>query len=68
MDNTVKVWDVSPFVIGNDDSKRLNLTLHGVHHSFEKNLLRAAWNSDGTLVSAGSADRFVNVWNASPLI
>ena len=48
MDNTVKIWDLSPFVVGNDDSKRLIQTLYGVHHSFEKNLLRSSWNCNGT--------------------
>lgn len=61
MDNTVRVWDVSPFVIG----ERQLHTLHGIHHSFEKNLLRVAWNTAGTHVAAGSADRYVNVWDVS---
>ena len=30
MDNTVKVWDVRPFVSGNDDSNRCLHTLYGV--------------------------------------
>ena len=59
MDNTVRVWDVSPFVAG----ERLLNTLQGVHHSFEKNLLRVAWHANGTTLAAGSADRYVNVWD-----
>lgn len=50
-------------MVGNDDSQRLIKTLVGSTHNFEKNLLRCAWNHDDTLVSAGSADRMVSVWN-----
>lgn len=63
MDNTLKIWDVKPFVVGNDDANRLVKTFMGVAHNFEKNLLRCAWNHNDTLISAGSADRMVNVWN-----
>lgn len=63
MDNSVKVWDIRPFIQGNDDSKRCIHTLYGVQHNFEKNLLRAGWNHDGSMVTAGSADRFVNIWD-----
>jgi Prp8 binding protein len=63
MDNTVRVWDVRPFVINNDDSLRCLHTLQGATHNFERNLLRVGFNWDGSLVTAGSADRFVNVWD-----
>ena len=64
MDNTVRVWDIRPYVQG-DDSARCIHTLFGVQHNFEKNLLRASWNHDSTLVTAGSADRFVCVWDVA---
>jgi len=35
----------------------------GIQHNFEKNLLRCGWNHDDTLVTGGSGDRFVCVWN-----
>jgi Prp8 binding protein len=63
MDNTVKVWDIRPFIQGNDDTARCLHTLFGVQHNFEKNLLRAGWNHDASLVTAGSSDRFVNIWD-----
>ena len=59
-----RIWDIKPFIIGNDDSNRALKTLGGVAHNFEKNLLRCSWNYDDTMVSAGSADRMVYVWNA----
>ena len=39
--------------------------LQGATHNFEKNLIKCCWNKDGTLVSAGSADRIVNVWEVN---
>ena len=62
MDNSVKIWDVRPFIQGNE---RCVHTLYGIQHNFEKNLLRAAWNHDGSMVTAGSADRFVNIWDVA---
>lgn len=32
---------------------------------YRKNLLRCAWSPDGSKVSAGSADRFVYIWDAN---
>lgn len=59
MDNTVKVWDVRPYAT----SDRCVKTLHGHSHNFEKNLLRVAWSPAGDLVSAGSADKFLYIWD-----
>ena len=59
MDQTIRCWDVRPFVQGS----RCVKTFTGISHNFEKNLLRVAWNSDDTLISAGSADRLVYIWN-----
>lgn len=64
MDNTVRVWDVQPFVVEAENSSREKKVLLGVQHNFEKNLLRCAWSPDGKLVTAGSADRAVCVWDA----
>jgi WD40 repeat protein len=63
MDGTLKVWDVRPFVLNNDDGLRCQYTLYGATHNFERNLLRACFNQDSTLVTGGSADRMVNVWD-----
>lgn len=57
-----RMWDVKPFVGGNDGNKRLVKSFAGATHNFEKNLLRSSWNHDDSLVSGGSADRLVYVW------
>jgi len=59
MDNTLRIWDVRPFVRGHRNIK----VFQGAQHNFEKTLLRCSWTPDGNKVSAGSADRFVYVWD-----
>jgi len=61
MDNRVCIWDIRPFVQGSRCLKEF----HGVQHNFEKTLLRCAWSPDGSKISAGSADRFVYVWDTA---
>jgi|ERR1711974_42598 len=61
MDNTLKMWDTRPFA----PSGRLKRQFIGLQHNVEKNLLRCAWSPDGALVSAGSADQMVYIWQAS---
>eukprot|EP01114_Cavostelium_apophysatum_P008884 TRINITY_DN2181_c0_g1_i1.p1 TRINITY_DN2181_c0_g1~~TRINITY_DN2181_c0_g1_i1.p1 ORF type:complete len:359 (+),score=77.79 TRINITY_DN2181_c0_g1_i1:118-1194(+) len=61
MDNRVCIWDVRPFV----NTTRLQKEFAGVQHNFEKTLLRCAWSKDGSKISAGSADRFVYVWDTT---
>ena len=34
-------------------------------HFFFQNLLHCAWSPDGEMVSAGSADRFVYIWDTN---
>ncbi len=34
----------------------------GHSHNFEKNLLRVAWSPDSQLISAGSGDKFLYIW------
>jgi Prp8 binding protein len=34
-----------------------------VQHGTDKNLLRCSWSPDGELISAGSSDRVVRVWD-----
>ncbi|GJQ13408.1 hypothetical protein GpartN1_g5199.t1 [Galdieria partita] len=62
MDNTIRIWDVRPFFEGSDEERCLTI-LHGASHSFERNLLRCRFSSDGTLAGAGSADKFVYIWD-----
>jgi Prp8 binding protein len=59
MDNTCRIWDIRPYC-SNDRCKAI---LQGHTHNFEKNLLRCRWSKDGQMVAAGSADRFVYVWD-----
>lgn len=61
MDNTLRTWDVRPFVNG---ARAVDL-FEGHQHDFQQNLLRCAWSGDGTRVTAGSADRFVYVWDVA---
>jgi Prp8 binding protein len=63
MDNSLRVWDIKPYVAGGDESKRCSKIFTGVQHNFEKNLLRCAWNYNDSLISAGSADRMVYIWD-----
>ena len=37
----------------------------GHQHNFEKNLLKCAWSPDGEMISAGSSDRFVYIWDTT---
>lgn len=59
MDNTLKCWDIKPY----SPINRLEKTFLGHQHNFEKNLLRCAWSRNGSMVTAGSADRNVHVWS-----
>jgi len=61
MDNTVRIWDVRPFVKGHRNIK----IFQGIQHNYEKTLLRCAWSPDGSKISAGSADRFVYIWDTA---
>lgn len=56
MDCSLRIWNVRPFVAG-DDSDRCEHVLSGVHHGAEKLLLKSSWSYDGEYVSGGSADR-----------
>ena len=64
MDGTLRTWDVRPFV---DDAaggkKRHDKTFLGGTHNAEKGLLNCAWSSDGTMVTGGSADCVVHIWD-----
>ncbi|KAI3378206.1 hypothetical protein SNEBB_009565 [Seison nebaliae] len=59
MDQRLCIWDIQtiPF-----HPSRFLSQLAGVHHGFEKDILRCSWSTDDTHVTCGSADQFVNVW------
>lgn len=61
MDHTIRCWDVRPFVNGS----RCVKVFQGATHNFEKNLLKVCWSHDDSMISAGSADRFVYIWDSS---
>jgi len=61
MDQTIRCWDVKSFVMGN----RCVKIFQGSSHSFEKNLLRVNWSHDGTMITAGSADRYTYIWDTT---
>ncbi|CBY17997.1 unnamed protein product [Oikopleura dioica] len=61
MDNTLRVWDVRPFV----PKERMVKMFMGHKHNFEMNLLKCAWSPDDSKVTCGSADRYVYVWDVN---
>ena len=61
MDNTLRSWDVRPYAPAN----RCIRVFTGHTHGFEKNLLRCSWSTDGKMVSAGSSNNMVNIWNVA---
>mmetsp|Transcript_22017 Transcript_22017/g.37570 ORF Transcript_22017/g.37570 Transcript_22017/m.37570 type:complete len:359 (-) Transcript_22017:91-1167(-) len=61
MDGTLKTWDIRPFV--DSGKKRHDKTFVGGTHNAEKGLLNCSWSADGTMVTGGSADRIVHIWD-----
>jgi len=64
MDNTLRIWDVRPFVGNRNRCLRI---LKGATHNFEKNLLRVRWSERDEMCAAGSADQNVNIWDMRQL-
>jgi len=62
MDNSLHMYDVRPYVPGDN---RLVKVFNGAVHGFDQNLLKVNWSPDGNLISAGSADRFVYLWDTA---
>ena len=59
MDCTLRVWDLRPYA----PSERCENLFAGHLHNYEKTLLRCGWSPAGDLVTCGSADRAVNIWD-----
>ena len=60
MDSTLKTWDIQPYT----KSKNRHLkTFPGGKHGAEKGLLKCAWSPDGSMVTGGSSDRMVHIWD-----
>lgn len=59
-------WDVRPFVA--NENQRFERKFEGARHGAEQVLLKCNWSktqSDGSsLVSCGSADRIVHIWDS----
>lgn len=60
MDSTMRSWDIRPYA----PQERCMRMFMGHQRNFEMNLLRCSWSPDGKRVAAGSADRFVYVWDS----
>jgi len=60
MDGTLRTWDVSPYSQG---KKRQLKTFHGAKVNADKGLLKCSWKSDGTMITGGSSDKVVHVWD-----
>jgi len=61
IDGTMREWDVRNYVP--DGSRRMKKSFVGAKGNAERGLLKCGWNFDGTMVSGGSADRVVRVWD-----
>lgn len=59
MDQTLRSWDIRPFV----PKKRHDKTFQGHAHSSDRGLLKCAWSANGSLVTAGSSDYRVHIWD-----
>jgi Prp8 binding protein len=60
LDRTLRIWNVQPLALGGQRHVK-SLMGHATHpHS---PALHCAWNATGTLVSAGSSDALVHVWD-----
>eukprot|EP00808_Paulinella_micropora_P008835 g29089.t1 len=64
-DNTMRSWDVRPFVSRQQREKGRAVAIYQGHCcDVQNNLLRCAWSADGSKVTSGSADYFVYIWDA----
>ena len=76
LDNTLRIWDIRPYftsvsassgniggITSNNTNNRNIKLLTGHRHGNDKNLLRCSWSSDDRLVSCGSADQVVHIWD-----
>jgi len=60
MDHSLRTWDIRPFITGKN---RHCKTFTGHKHNAEKGLLKCAWSRDGSMVTGGSADKMVHIWD-----
>lgn len=60
MDRRLISWDVRAF---SSAATRVQQTFVGHEHNMEKTLLKCSWSPDGEMVSAGSSNCMVHVWD-----
>ncbi len=60
MDSNLKTWDIQPFTA---QKNRLLKTFTGAKTNAEKGLLKCSWSPDGGMVTAGSSDCMVHIWD-----
>jgi Prp8 binding protein len=60
MDSNLKTWDIQPFTA---QKNRLLKTFTGAKTNAEKGLLKCSWSPDGSMVTAGSSDCMVHIWD-----
>ncbi|KAF9923756.1 U5 small nuclear ribonucleoprotein [Linnemannia zychae] len=60
MDNTVRIWDVSPYC---DPSNHQLRILGDVTQGTDGHKTRPAWSNDGHLVGSGAANGNVRIWD-----
>lgn len=63
MDGKICSYDIRPFIDGGQNGNRLHKTFVGGTHNAERGLLNCSWSADGNMVSGGSADRIVHIWD-----
>jgi Prp8 binding protein len=61
MDHELRVWDIRPYA----PAQRCVKVFVGAQHNFERNLLKSNWAPDGSMVTSGSADRMVYIWDTT---
>ena len=59
-DANVVIWDVRCFV----EESRVRKVIPCTGNNLEKNLIRNCWSSDDSLISCGSTDNNVYIWNS----
>jgi Prp8 binding protein len=60
MDHTLRIWDIRPYA-----TQRNIKVFQGHQHNFEQTLLKCSWSPDGSMVSCGSSDRMVYIWDTT---
>ena len=60
MDATIRSWNVRP---SHEHKTRHLKTFEGAKVNSEKGLLRCSWKADGSMITGGSSDKMVHIWD-----